>query len=140
MNSSFTIADKAPKLPRTPWPFALYFYRKISLAIVSILSFEAAQASCTIMLPYAVKQIIDAVTLANETGADVFDAAYDSLVFFAFLNLGIVLFSRASGAILVSNGPRLRSIIRRSLFRYLPVPFASLFCLPFCGLTSKPDY
>ena len=85
MDSTFTIADKAPKLPRTPWLFALYFYRKMSLAIVGILSFEAAQASCTIMLPYAVKQIIDAVTMANETGADVFDAAYDSLVFFRLI-------------------------------------------------------
>ena len=133
MNSSFTIADKAPKLPRTPWRFALYFYRKMSLAIVAILSFEAAQASCTIMLPYAVKQIIDAVTMANETGADVFDAAYDSLVFFALLNLGIVLFSRASGAILVSNGPRLRSIIRRSLFRYLQFHSHRYFVSHFAG-------
>ncbi|MGK0269904.1 MAG: ATP-binding cassette subfamily B protein [Cocleimonas sp.] len=133
MSSSFTIADKAPKLPRTPWRFALYFYRKMSLAIVGILSFEAAQASCTIMLPYAVKQIIDAVTMANETGTDVFDAAYDSLVFFALLNLGIVLFSRASGAILVSNGPRLRSIIRRSLFRYLQFHSHRYFVSHFAG-------
>ena len=133
MNSSFTIADKAPKLPRTPWRFALYFYRKMSLAIFGILSFEAAQASCTIMLPYAVKQIIDAVTMANETGVDVFDAAYDSLVFFALLNLGIVLFSRASGAILVSNGPRLRAIIRKSLFRYLQFHSHRYFVSHFAG-------
>ncbi len=133
MNSSFTIADKAPKLPRTPWRFALYFYRKMSLAILGILSFEAAQASCTIMLPYAIKQIIDAVTMANETGLDVFDAAYDSLVLFALLNLGIVLFSRASGALLVSNGPRLRSIIRRSLFRYLQFHSHRYFVSHFAG-------
>lgn len=133
MNSNFIIADKAPKLPRTPWRFALYFYRKMTLAIVAILTFEGAQASCTIMLPYAVKQIIDAVTIANQTGADVFDAAYDSLVFFALLNLGIVLFSRASGALLVTNGPRLRSIIRRSLFRYLQFHSHRYFVSHFAG-------
>lgn len=133
MDSTFTIADQAPKLPRTPWRFALYFYRKMAWGIIGILSFEAAQASCTIMLPYAVKQIIDAVTMANETGADVFDAAYNSLVFFALLNLGIVLFSRASGAILVTNGPRLRSIIRRSLFRYLQFHSHRYFVSHFAG-------
>ena len=133
MNAPFTIADKAPKLPRTPWLFALYFYRKMSFGIFGILFFEAAQASCTILLPYAVKQIIDAVTLANETGVDVFDAAYDALVFFALLNLGIVLFSRASGALLVTNGPRLRAIIRKSLFRYLQFHSHRYFVSHFAG-------
>lgn len=133
MNSSFTIAEKAPSLPSTPWRFALFFYKKISFALLAIFVFEAAQASCTIMLPYAVKKIIDAVTLANETGVDVFDAAYDSMVFFALLNLGIVLFSRASGAILVSNGPHLRATIRKSLFRYIQFHSHRYFVSHFAG-------
>jgi len=117
MESTFIIAEKAPNLPSTPWRFALHFYQKIQIALAAIFVFEAAQASCTIMLPYAVKQIIDAVTLANKTGADIFDASYDAMVFFALLNLGVVIFSRASGAVLVSNGPVLRARIRKSLYR-----------------------
>ena len=133
MDSSFNIAENAPKLPRTPWRFALYFYRKMSFALLAIFTFEALQASCTIMLPYAVKQIIDAVTLANETGVDVFDAAYNSLVFFALLNLGIVLFSRASGAMLVTHGPGLRAVIRKYLFRYLQFHSHRYFVSHFAG-------
>ncbi|MCK4709611.1 MAG: ABC transporter ATP-binding protein, partial [Gammaproteobacteria bacterium] len=133
MDSSFIIAEKAPNLPTTPWRFALYFYQKIRLALAAIFVFEAAQASCTIMLPYAVKQIIDAVTLANETGADIFEASHDAMVFFALLNLGIVIFSRASGAVLVSNGPVLRAKIRKSLFRYLQFHSHRYFVSHFAG-------
>ncbi len=86
---------------------------------MAIFVFEAAQAVCTILLPYAIKEIIDAVTLANSTGTDIFEAAEDALILFALLNLGIVLFSRASGAALVMTGPYLRAEIRKSLFSYL---------------------
>jgi ATP-binding cassette subfamily B protein len=133
MDATFTVAEKAPKLPRTPWRFALYFYKQMPFALFGIFLFEAAQASCTISLPYAVKKIIDAVTLANETGVDVFQAAYDSLIFFALLNLGIVLFSRASGAILVSNGPMLRGKIRKTIFQYLQFHSHRYFVSHFAG-------
>jgi len=133
MDATFTVAEKAPKLPRTPWRFALYFYNQVRFALIAIFTFEAAQASCTISLPYAVKQIIDAVTLANETGVDVFTAAYDPLIFFALLNLGIVVFSRASGAVLVSNGPVLRGKIRKSIFHYLQFHSHRYFVSHFAG-------
>jgi ATP-binding cassette subfamily B protein len=133
MESTFTIAETAPKLPRTPWRFALYFFAQIRLALAAIFVFEAAQASCTIALPYAIKQIIDAVNLANETGADVFVAAYEPLKLFALLNLGMVLFSRASGAVVVSHGPVLRGEIRKSLFHYLQFHSHNYFVSQFSG-------
>ena len=133
MKSSFSIANKAPDLPRTPWRFALHFYRKIKFALIAIFVFEAGQASCTIMLPYAVKDIIDAVTLAKETGNDVFDSAYDAMVFFTLLNVGIVIFSRASGAVLVSYAPGLRAKIRKTIFRYLQFHSHSYFVSHFSG-------
>ena len=95
--------------------------------------FEAAQATCTILLPYAVKQIIDAVTLANDTGADVFEATQSALILFGLLNLGIVLFSRASGAVLVMTGPRLRADIRKALFSYLQHHSHRYFISHFAG-------
>ncbi|MCP3673272.1 MAG: ABC transporter ATP-binding protein, partial [Gammaproteobacteria bacterium] len=97
MKTTFSIADKAPNLPRTPWRFALHFYSKIKFALIAIFAFEAGQASCTIMLPYALKDIIDAAQFAKNNGGDVFEATNDAIVFFAVLNIGIVLFSRASG-------------------------------------------
>ena len=119
MDTTLTIAKDAPPLSRSPWRFALYFYLKSRNTLVAIFIFEAAQAACTILLPYAVKEIIDAVTLANQTGADIFTASENGLILFTLLNLGIVLFSRASGAMLVLTGPYLRAEIRKSLFSYL---------------------
>jgi len=133
MNSTFTIAEKAPKLPRTPWRFALHFYKQARLAVFGIFFFETLQASCTITLPYAVKKIIDAVTFANDTGVDVFEAAKDPLIFFAWLNLGIVIFSRTSGAIVVSNGPVMRGMIRKSIFRYIQFHSHRYFVAHFAG-------
>ncbi len=133
MDATLTIAEDAPRLSRSPWRFALYFYLKSRNTLAAIFFFEAAQAACTILLPYAVKEIIDAVTLANQTGADIFTASKDGLILFALLNLGIVLFSRASGAMLVLTGPYLRAEIRKSLFSYLQHHSHRYFISHFAG-------
>jgi len=127
------IAENAPRLPHSPWRFALYFYLKSRYTLAAIFVFEAAQAACTILLPYAVKEIIDAVTLANQSGMDVFTASKDALILFALLNLGIVLFSRASGAMLVMTGPKLRAVIRKTLFSYLQHHSHRYFISHFAG-------
>jgi ATP-binding cassette subfamily B protein len=133
MDTTLTIAKDAPPLSRSPWRFALYFYLKSRNTLAAIFIFEAAQAACTILLPYAVKEIIDAVTLANQTGADIFTASEDGLILFTLLNLGIVLFSRASGAMLVLTGPYLRAEIRKSLFSYLQHHSHRYFVSHFAG-------
>jgi len=133
MDSTLVIAGEAPRLPPSPWRFALYFYLKSRKTLGALFVFEAAQAACTILLPYAVKEIIDAVTLANQTGMDIFAASKDALILFALLNLGIVLFSRASGAMLVLTGPFLRAEIRKSLFSYLQHHSHRYFISHFAG-------
>ena len=133
MENASAIAEDAPLLPDTPWRFALHFYAQMRFSLLLIFFFEAGQAACTIMLPYAIKKIIDAVVLANETGADVFTAGYDALVLFAVLNLGILLFSRASGTVLVKTGPHLRARIRKSLFSYLQHHSHRYFISHFAG-------
>jgi ATP-binding cassette subfamily B protein len=133
MDSTLVIAGEAPQLPHSPWRFALYFYLKSRKTLAALFVFEAAQAACTILLPYAVKEIIDAVTLANQTGMDIFPASKDALTLFALLNLGIVLFSRASGAMLVLTGPYLRAEIRKSLFSYLQHHSHRYFISHFAG-------
>jgi ATP-binding cassette, subfamily B, bacterial len=133
MEDTLTIAKNAPPLSRTPWRFSMYFYLKARLALSLIFVFETAEAACSILLPYAIKEIIDAVTLANETGEDVFSAAQDALILFALLNLGILLFSRASGAAMVITSPFLRSEIRKSLFSYLQHHSHRYFISHFAG-------
>ena len=59
--------------------------------------------------------------------------AEDGLILFAALNLGIVLFSRASGAALVLTGPFLRAEIRKSLFSYLQHHSHRYFVSHFAG-------
>lgn len=127
------IAEDAPKLPRSPWRFALYFYLKARLHLFGIMIFEAGQAACTIMLPYAIKEIIDAVNLAKQTSADVFEASGSAITLFALLNLGVLLFSRASGTLLVMTGPRMRATIRKSLFSYLQHHSHRYFISQFAG-------
>jgi len=133
MDVTLKIARGAPPLSPSPWRFALYFYLKSRYTLLGIFVFEAAQAACTILLPYAIKEIIDAVTLANQTGSNVFAAAENALILFAVLNLGIVLFSRASGAMLVMTGPFLRAEIRKSLFSYLQHHSHRYFISHFAG-------
>jgi len=133
VDTTLTIAEDAPPLSRSPWRFALYFYLKSRYTLAAIFVFEAAQAACTILLPYAVKEIIDAVTLAKQTGTDIFATSTNALILFASLNLGIVLFSRASGAMLVMTGPYLRREIRKSLFSYLQHHSHRYFISHFAG-------
>ncbi len=127
------IAENAPRLPHSPWRFALYFYLKSRLTLAAIFVFEAAQAACTILLPYAIKEIIDAVTLANENGMDIYDATKDGLILFGLLNLGILFFSRGSGAMIVLTGPYLRREIRKTLFSYLQYHSHRYFITHFAG-------
>jgi ATP-binding cassette subfamily B protein len=98
-----------------------------------MLVLEAAQAACSILLPYAIKKIMDAVALAQLHKVEVWNEAEPALWLFAGLNLGIVLFSRASGAMLVLLGPTLRLQVRRELFSYLQGHSQRYFLSHFAG-------
>ncbi|MCK5830563.1 MAG: ABC transporter ATP-binding protein [Methylococcales bacterium] len=95
--------------------------------------FEAGQAACAIMLPYAIKQMMDTVAMAKEMKIDVFAHVEESLWLFGLLNLGIVLFSRASGSLLVMAGPPMRRMVRRELFAYLQNHSQRYFLSHFAG-------
>lgn len=95
--------------------------------------FEAGQAACAIMLPYAIKQMMDAVAVAKEMQLDVWAHVEESLWLFGLLNFGIVLFSRASGSLLVIAGPPMRRMVRRELFAYLQNHSQRYFLSHFAG-------
>ncbi len=112
-------APAPPRLPANPFRFVLHFVRVYLGGVVAVAAFEAGQSTCAILMPYAIKQIMDAVGHAQAGGGDVWHAVDGPLWLFAGLNLGVVLFSRSSGTLLVLLGPALRRRIRRELFAYL---------------------
>lgn len=113
--------------------FCLRYVRVYLFWVAIMIVFEAGQAACSILLPYAIKQIMDAVTSAHAQGIEVWDLVRGPLWLFAGLNLGIVLFARASGTILVMLGPELRRRIRRELFAYLQLHSQRYFMSNFAG-------
>ncbi|MSR13623.1 MAG: ABC transporter ATP-binding protein [Gammaproteobacteria bacterium] len=123
----------APRLPDTPLAFVLHFVRLYWPAVLAVGVLECGQSSSAIMLPYAIKQIMDAVTAAQNTGADVWSMLEAPLTLFALLNVGLVVFSRGSGTILVMLGPALRRRIRRQLFAYLQHHSQRYFLSNFAG-------
>lgn len=126
-------AAEAPPLPTTPSAYCIR-YAKIYLAsVLAMVVLEAGQAACSILLPYAIKRIMDSVALAQSLNIPVWDQVGSALWLFGLLNLGIVLFSRASGAILVMLGPSLRRRVRRELFAYLQHHSQRYFLSHFAG-------
>lgn len=109
----------APRLPEMPLAFVLHFVRVYWPAVLGVALLECGQSTSAILMPYAIKQIMDTVAAAQASGRDIWQMVADPLWFFAALNLGVVLFSRGSGVILVMLGPALRRRIRRQLFAYL---------------------
>ena len=118
-SASQTPISAAPTLPDTPFRFVLHFVGFYLPAVFACLLFETGQSLCNILLPWAIRHIMDAVNAALAAGAPVWPAVTPSLWLFAGLNLGILLSSRASGTVLVLMGPALRRRIRRDLFTYL---------------------
>lgn len=110
---------KVPELPTTSFLFCCRYIKTYLWRLILMLVLEGGQATCSILLPYAIKKIMDAVALAQQLKIDVWSEVEPALWLFGGLNLGIVLFSRASGAMLVLLGPTLRLQVRRELFNYL---------------------
>ena len=125
------------ELPRTPFRFVLHFVRFYLPAVAACATFETGQALCGILLPWAIRHLMDAVAAANAAGLPPWDQVRGPLITFALLNLGILLFSRASGAVLVLLGPALRRRIRRELFAWLQGHSQRYFLGNFAGSLSN---
>ncbi len=129
----FPIDHGAPQLPATPFQFSIYYLKIYWLPLSIMVFLEASQSGCTILLPYAIKQIMEAVDVAQKTGVDVWQSVQHPFILFAFLNLGVLLSSRSSGAVLVMTGPSLRRRIRKQLFSYLQFHSQHYFLSNFAG-------
>ncbi|MCB1747147.1 MAG: ABC transporter ATP-binding protein [Gammaproteobacteria bacterium] len=123
----------APSLPAGTLAFCLRYGRIYLLFVCAIVVLEAGQSACSIMLPYAIKRIMDGVAAAQAGSGAVLDLVEAPLWLFALLNLGVVVFSRASGTLLVILGPELRRRVRRELFAYLQHHSQRYFMSNFAG-------
>jgi ATP-binding cassette subfamily B protein len=126
--------DRPETLPADPWRFMLHFlgFYRWPLSLMCVL--ELGQAACQILIPKAVQQLIDsAVDLQGTAQASVWSALAAPMQFFVLLNLGILVFSRSSGSMLVLIGPSLRRRVRNSLYRYLQSHSQRYFMGNFAG-------
>lgn len=99
---------------------------------------ELGQAGCQIMIPYAIKKLID-VHMAEtlDSNVSIFAHYREPLILFVSLSLGILIFSRASGAMLVMVGPSLRRKVRTDLYHYLQYHSQRFFSSHFSGSLSN---
>lgn len=133
-----SIAREAPRLSNNPVRFVLYFLKSYKWGLALMFLLELGQAGCQIMVPYAIKQIIDVYTQAPvDPNISIFVQYKDPLVLFVSLSLGVLFFSRASGAMLVIIGPSLRRRVRNDLYHYLQYHSQRFFSSHFSGSLSN---
>jgi ATP-binding cassette subfamily B protein len=130
--ASFRRAADAPALPATTVRFILHCLAGFRGWVVLMAILETGQAASSILVPYAIKQIMDGVA-HGMAGASILHALREPLLLFAGLNIAEILFSRASGAVLIIVGPRLRQRTTRSLYAYLQYHSARYFGEHFAG-------
>src|SRR6185312_8472212 len=101
MNATPKHAAEAPGLPDQPFEFAVTFLRYYWLAFTVMFLAETGQATCQIMIPYAVKELIDTPVHMAASGASGSISAqtaalWPSLKLFVWLSIGTIGFSRLS--------------------------------------------
>jgi ATP-binding cassette subfamily B protein len=132
-------ASAAPPLwlPAHPFRFVLRFLGYYRWALLAMALFELGQAACQILIPKAVQRLIDAVILHDAAAGPVWPSLAAEMWFFVLLNIGILVFSRSSGALLVMVGPALRRRVRHTLYKYLQGHSQRYFTANFAGSLSN---
>ncbi len=126
----FQRAAAAPPLPDSSFAFIGYCLRGFRFWLCVMWLMETGQALANILTPYAVKGLMDAVTRAD--GGAAADLRHP-LMLLAGIAAAETLFSRASGAVLVSIGPRIRQSTSQNLFTYLQYHSSRYFADHFSG-------
>lgn len=127
----FQRAADAPPLPTGTVKFILYCVVGFRGWLILMLILETGQAAGGILVPYAIKAIMDGV--AHVSGASVLESLSGPLLLLAGLNVAEIVFSRASGAVLISIGPRMRKRTAKVLYAYLQYHAPRFFGNHFAG-------
>lgn len=118
-SQSFQRAAEAPPLPTDPFRFICYFVNQFRWWYVVMVVLEILHATCGILLPYAIGEIIRSVTRSTTNQTLIFDAIRQPLMLFVALSIGEVIFGRAAGLLQTILHPIHRQHIVRSLYAYL---------------------
>ncbi|WAR45816.1 ABC transporter ATP-binding protein [Methylomonas rapida] len=128
----FRRADTAPPLPTDTVGFILYCLKRFRRLIFLMLLLETGQAAGGILVPYAIKALMDNVY--SQVGAEFsWEAFKQPLLLLVGLNVAEILFSRSSGAVLIIIGPRIRQRTSRLLYAYLQQHAPRYFANHFAG-------
>lgn len=125
-------AADAPDLPTGTIRFILFCLARFRGLMILMLLFETGQAAGNILVPYAIKTLMDGVA-HHVSGGTILEQLQEPLLFLAGLNLAEILFSRASGALLITIGPRLRQRTTQSMYAYLQYHSPRFFSEHFAG-------
>jgi len=106
-------------LPGDIFGFLLHFLKQYRWWYVLIAILEILASASATLTPYAIGQIVNTVTAAVRTPN--FDLALLSfpLILYVCLNIGEVVFSRASSATRIIVSPRLRTQVTSEMYAYL---------------------
>jgi ATP-binding cassette subfamily B protein len=130
-NPDFQRAQDAPKLPAGTFKFIIYCMSQFRGMFMLMLLLETGQAAGNILVPYAIKAVMDGV--AHTVGGPVLETLREPLLLLAGIVVAEILFSRASGAVLIIVGPRLRQRTTRNLYAYLQYHSVRYFGNHFAG-------
>jgi len=128
---------EAGTLPSSPFRFVLHFVAYYKWAVAVMLLLELGQAACQILIPKAIQRLIDAAIAAQGASGSIWTMLEEPMTFFVLLNIGILVFSRSSGTLLVFTGPSLRRRVRNSLYHYLQGHSQRYFMGNFAGSLSN---
>ncbi|MEN3364577.1 MAG: ATP-binding cassette, subfamily bacterial [Burkholderiales bacterium] len=95
--------------------------------------FETANATCGIMIPYALSTIIKGVTATQDHSAALVAALHGPLMLFVAFSVGEVVFGRIAGGIQIRLGPRQRQNVTRSIYHYMQYHSHRYFTNNFAG-------
>ncbi|MBD2339951.1 ABC transporter ATP-binding protein [Calothrix sp. FACHB-156] len=134
---SFQRAADAPNLPSAPFSFICYFVNQFRWWYIAIVILEVMHATCGIMLPYAIGEIIRSVTKSTANSQQIFETISQPLMLFTALSIGEVVFGRSSGLLLTILHPIHRQHIIRSLYAYLQYHSHRYLSSSFAGALSQ---
>ena len=99
-------SDQSENLPSNSFRFVLHYLRQYRWPLLAMVLLELGQAACQILIPKAVQLLIDsAALLRGRPDVSIWTGLSGPMKFFVILNIGILIFSRSSGALLVMVGP-----------------------------------
>ena len=132
-------SDQSENLPSNPFRFVLHYLRYYRWPLLAMVLLELGQAACQILIPKAVQLLIDsAALLRGRPDVSIWTELSGPMKFFVILNIGILIFSRSSGALLVMVGPALQAAGAKQSLPISAGPFAAILHGELCGVALQP--